>query len=245
MQKNPRNAAKLVSFFAFWLSILFLCSTPANGQGSRPAAFHHDPNFPSAGRINAGLMTTYAGIVPPPAVVGDVTYGVSDRIGLGVLGGTTGALALAGVKFNARLIQLKRFQVTYRMVVIYYPPRHGRFLFDRTPKHVMPWMLSMGVLDAEWRFQSGIRISFGTGLLETHCIEGMRKYLTGRGDAEHGEESPFDVFNTLQGSVSIPVSKKLILRPEVITVLKGGALVERGAFKVFPVNPYMKFIYSF
>lgn len=129
------------------------------------------------------------------------------------------------------------------MVIIYYPGREGRYMFDKNEKSIMPWMLSMGVLDAALKTGKGIRWSLGMGVLETHCIEGMKQYFWGVSDQKR--VSPFEVFHTLQGSVSIPLSKKLTFRPEVIVVMKDAQLIRTGEFKVFPISPFLKAIYTF
>jgi hypothetical protein len=247
--KNSRYLKMSFTLFIFWMLLitaLFLKTVTAQVVIEKhpvKRSTQYDPNFPAKGRFNTGLLTTYTGIVPPPAVVADVTYGLSNKLSVGILGGTTGAITLAGLKLNASLIEKNNFRIIYRMMIIYYPERNGKFLFDKKDKHIMPWMLSMGVLDAEWKSETGIRWSLGMGLLETHCIEGMKKYFGGISDEE--KESPFEIFHTFQGSVSIPVSKKLTLRPEVIAVMKGKDLVKRGEFKVFPINPFVKLIYTF
>ena len=233
-----------IAFFIFWMVLLLsVFFSTVNAQVIPNRVNFNDPNFPSKRKFNAGVLATYTGIVPPPAIVGDVTYGVSSKIAVGVLGGTTGALALAGLKLNATLIRKNNFKVMYRMITIYYPERKGKFLFDRKDKFVMPWMLSMGAIDGEWVSKNGTRYSLGVGMLETHCIEGMKKYFWGHSDEK--KVMPFEIFNTAQASVSIPVSKKLTLRPEIITVMKGTTLIKRGEFKVFPINPYLKLIYTF
>lgn len=202
-----------------------------------------DADFPGRKKFNAGVLTTYTGNLPPPALVGELTYGVSRKLSVGILSGTTGAQSLAGVKLSSILIQRNQFRAVYRMVIVYYPGRNGTYLFDRSESFIMPWMLSMGAVDGEWQTAKGIRWSFGMGLLETHCIEGMKQYFWGRG--EEGKVSPFEIFHTAQGSVSIPVSKKLTLRPEIIVVMKDWQLVSKGEFKVLPVNPFVKVVYSF
>ena len=202
-----------------------------------------DADFPARGQFNAGLMSTFTGIAPPPALVGDVTYGVSSRIAAGILGGTTGAQSLAGAKLNAVLWERDNVRLMYRMIVIFYPGRDGQYLFDRSDTFIMPWMLSMGVADGSYTTSKGIRWSLGGGLLETHCVEGMKKYLWGTSEEE--KVLPFEVFHTLQASASIPVSKRLILRPEVIAIMRHAKLIHKGEFKVFPINPFIKVVYSF
>ena len=203
----------------------------------------HDGDFPGKKRFNVGVMSTYTSITPPPALIGDITYGMSEKLSVGILGGTTGAQSLTGVKINSILFRRDNFRIVYRMVIVYYPGREGRYMFDRSEKSIMPWMLSMAVLDAGWKTESGIRWSLGMGVLETHCIEGMKQYFWGVSEQE--KVSPFEVFHTLHGSVSIPLSRKLTLRPEVIAVMKDAQLIKTGDFKVFPINPFLKVIYTF
>lgn len=212
----------------------------------------NDPHYPLKGRFNAGILTTYSGLTPPPVLIGNVTYGISNKFSVGIVGGTTGNLAVTGIKLNAVIFQRNNFRLAYRMISVYYPERNGTFLFDRTNKHVMPWMLSMGVVDAEWRTDKGIRWSLGMGLMETHCVDGMKKWLgnlihhSNGSDSEDDGDLPFEVFTTLQGSVSIPVSKRLTFRPEVYTVFKGTRLINRGEFMVgFPIIATVSLVYSF
>lgn len=203
----------------------------------------HDSNFPARKKFNAGIMATYTNIAPPPAVIADATYGLNNRLSFGVMAGSTGTQSLAGLKFNAVLIEKNDFRMLYRMVIVYYPGRKGEYLFDHTEKRIIPWMLSMAALDAEWKTSKGIRWSIGMGVLETHCIIGMKRFFWGSGDEK--KIMPFEFFHTLQGSVSIPVSRRLTFRPEVIAVMKDAKLIRTGDFKVFPINPFLKLIYTF
>lgn len=203
----------------------------------------HDPDFPGRRNLNAGVLATFSTHAPPPAVIGDMTYGINARLSVGVLAGTTGAQSLAGLKFSSVVYQRQNFRVMYRMVLVYYPGRDGEYLFDTTDKYIMPWMLSVATFDAEWRARGGIRWSAGMGALETHCIEGMKRYFWGASDER--KVSPFDVFHTFQGSATVPLPGRLTLRPEVIVVMRNARLIRTGDFKVFPINPFIKLIYSF
>lgn len=218
--------------------------------------FKNDPHFPTRGRFNGTLLTTYSSVSPPPVLIGDVMYGITHRFSVGAVGGTTGSLGLYGLKVNLSLVEAKQFKVLFRFMSVYYPERDGTFLFDKDDEYVMPWMLSMAVVDAEWRLPNGIRWSVGMGLMETHCINDMKMWLGMEHDhSQHAEDGHvgavdsgalIDVFNTVQASISIPLSKRFTLRPEVIAVFKGTELIEKGQWKVtFPVNPYLSLIYSF
>jgi hypothetical protein len=209
----------------------------------------NDPHICPLGKLNGGLITSYSTFTPPPVLIGDVTYGVSKRLSLGVMGGTQGSLALLGPKLNLVLAQpSNHFRWLFRFVSIYYFERDGKFLLDRTYKQVMPWILSMAVMDAEWRTQKGIRWSIGMGLMETHCVDGMMALLQGksRDDDEKEEDLPFELFNTIHGSVSVPLSRRLTFRLETIVVMRGFQLIQPGVFKVAsPVNPFINLSYSF
>jgi hypothetical protein len=218
--------------------------------------FRNDPHLPSKGRLNGALLTTYSSANPPPILIGDLMYGVSDRFAVGLSGGTTGTLALYGIRVNASVFQREYFRVLFRFTSIYYPERNGPFLFDRDDEYVMPWMLSMAVTDAEFRTKKGLRWSLGIGLLETHCINDMKMWFGMPHDHSHHAEDGhvgemdsgelIDVFNTLHGSFSIPLSRRFTLRTEVIAVFKGTELIEKGQWKVgFPINPYISVAYAF
>ena len=229
--------------------ILISVAQYAIAQESLTGRNQHDPLFASKGKFNAGVIATYTDKTPPPAMIFDATYGVTRKFSAGLVVGTTGVLALYGIKLNKVLYQSQsNFRTTFRFTSVYYQGRDGKFLFDRRDKKVMPWILSMAVADAEWKTKKGIRYSIGMGLLETHCVDGMMNLIRGtKPDAEEKEEeSPFELFNTIQGSVSIPISKKLMIRPEVIAIMKGSHLIETGEYKVaFPINPYLNLVYTF
>ena len=218
--------------------------------------FRNDPHIPARRNFSGSLLTTYSSANPPPILIGDVMYGISDRFSLGITGGTTGSLALYGIKLNASVFQREYFRVLFRFTSIYYPERNGTFLFDKNELYVMPWMLSMAVTDAEFRSKKGMRWTIGMGLLETHCINDMKMWFGMPHDHSHHAEDGhmgelesgelIDVFNTIQGSVSIPLSKRFTLRTEVIAVFRGTELIEKGQWKVgFPINPYISVTYSF
>ena len=237
------------------INTFILCAVAhvALSQQSRFAGQNmNDPNYPAKGRFNAGILTTYSSKTPPPVLIGTVTYGISNKFSMGIVSGTTGNLAVYGIKLNAVLLQRNSFRMAFRMFSAYYPERNGKFLFDRKDLHVMPWMLSMGVVDAEWRTNKGIRWALGVGMLETHCIDGMKRWFSNLGHHRQGSEIeeegdlPFETFTSLQAGVSIPISKKLTFHPEVFTVFKGGKLIKSGEHRVgFPIIATVTLTYSF
>lgn len=204
----------------------------------------NDPIFPVPGKFNTGIISTYTGN-PAPVAIMDLTYGISKKVSLGIVGGTTGELALAGLRVNARLFQKENFRGVFRMNAIYYPGRDGKFLFDKSIQHVMPWMFTMGIADAEWKTKGGTRWSVGIGYLETHCIDGMMKFFhLIKGD--DGDDAAFNLYNVMHGGVSIPIGKKLFLRPEIVVVMRGiQPIVKTTDSKVSPYNPYIQLVYTF
>ena len=240
-----RNLHANLALVAFMVVMFIVaCFQEVIAQGSEK--FQNDPHFPGRHNFNAGIYTTYRGSsAAAPVLIGEFNYGLKKRFSLGLIGGTTGTLGLLGVRMAVGVYQKENFRLLYRMSIIYYPERHGTFLFDKTNKHVMPWMLSMGFLDAEWRTGKGIRWSIGMGLIETHCVDGMMNLL-GRTPGP-GEEADLEleVFNTIQGSVAIPLSKRFTLRPEAIAALSGVQFVSGDDHKVTPLYLYLHLVYTF
>ena len=242
-----RNLNENLALILFML-ILLIVSLFQDAKAQAPDRFRNDPYFPGKHKFSTGLLTTYRGSsVPAPVMIGEVTYGVSNRFSLGLVGGTTGTASLVALKLAAGLHQHENFRLLYRMSIIYYPERNGTFLFDRSNQYIMPWMLSMGLLDAEWRMKSGLRWSVGMGLLETHCVDQMMHLILNQkhGHEDGENEQSFKLFNTVQTSVSIPLSKKLTLRPEAIIIFQGTQLVIGGEHKVRPLNIYLNLVYTF
>jgi hypothetical protein len=204
-----------------------------------------DPIFPAPKKFNAGIITTWTGN-PPPVAIADLTYGISKKVSLGIVGGTTGELALLGLRANVLLFQKDNFRGVFRMNAIYYPGRDGKFLFDKSIQHVMPWMFTMGIADAEWKTKNGTRWSIGMGYLETHCIDGMMKLLHLSEDDDGKTDLPLQFYNVLHGGVSIPIAKKVFLRPEVVVVMRGFQVIQKTTdSKVSPFNPYLNLVYTF
>ncbi len=245
-QLPVRNLNENLALILFMI-ILLIVSFFQEAKAQTPTASGKDPYFPGRHKFSVGFITTYRGSsVPAPVMIGDVTYGISRRFSLGVVGGTTGTLSLAAVKLAANIYEYKKFRLLYRMSMIYYPERKGTFLFDQSNQNVMPWMLTMGLVDGEWKMKNGLRWSIGMGLIETHCIDGMMNFFLGRNNAKEEEEDlPLEIFNTLQTAVSIPLSRKLVLRPEAIMIFQGAKLVHRDEHKVRPVNLYLNIVYNF
>jgi hypothetical protein len=233
---------------AVLMVILFVLSFFQNASAQAGDRFQNDPYFPARHRFSAGLITTYRGSsIPAPVAIGEITYGVNNRFSVGVVGGTIGTLGLVGVRLAGNFYQKNNFRLLGHISIIYYPERNGTFLFDSSSKHVMPWILSMGFLDAEWKLKGGIRLSAGMGLLETHCVDGMMDLFSGHTDSaeEKKKELPFELYNAVRTSVSIPLSKRFTLQPEAITVMKGARIVSAGERKVAPLYLYLHLVYTF
>lgn len=234
------KAIRIIFIVTFLLGVVG--NHPAWSQPDTERAHNQfDPLFPEKNKLHMGFITTYSVITPPPVFITDITYGISKNTSIGVLVGTTGAIALYGVKFNKILVRNNQFKLQFRMTSIYYPKRNGRFLFDRQSKHVMPWMLSMGVVDAEWKLAKNILWSIGVGAMETHCVDDMKSWFH-QSNEFHETEYP-EFYHTIQTSLSFPISKRMTLRPEIIGVMKNWRLIEREKFKVpLSINPYLNVI---
>lgn len=247
MKTNPRqmqtNLVRPRLTLICFMVILYITCLFQNASAQLTGHFQNDPYFPSKGRFNAGLITTYRGAsVPAPVAIGEITYGVSRKFSVGVVGGTTGTSSLVGTRLAGNLYEKNNFRLLGHLSIIYYPERNGTYLFDQSHKTVMPWMLSMGFLDAEWRLRSGVRLSAGLGALETHCVDGMMNLIfNSKGEAD----DVFQVFNTVRAAVSIPLSKRFTLQPEAITVMRGTQIVSSDTEKVGPLYLYLHVVYTF
>jgi hypothetical protein len=242
-----RNVYENLAIMIF-MTVLFIISLFQEASAQTTNRFDNDPFFPARHRFNVGLYTSYRGpSIAAPVAIGEVTYGFTKRFSMGFIVGTTGTLAVVGIRLAGSVYQKENFSLKYRMSVIYYPERNGTFLFDRTSQQVMPWFLSTGLLDGEWRMKSGLRWSVGMGLLETHCADGMMNLILGRKPSaeEEKNELPFHLFNTFQGAVSIPLSSRFTLRPEAIFVCHGLHLIGADDPKVSPVILYLNLVYAF
>lgn len=231
---------------------LILFMTSAQSLFAQSDAFTNDTNFASKGRINIGALVSYSTQTPPPAMIMDVTYGLTKRTTIGVTVGTTGALAIVGIKANKLLWDAKKMKVLLRFISVYYPERDGPFLFDREEKYVMPWILTMLAVDGEWKLRNGIRINGGFGIMENHCVDDMKMWFN-RNHKHHDIDadgnmhgSMIDIFTTIQAGIATPLSKRLTLKLEAIAVFHKMRLIQQNEFKVtFPVNPYLYFAYAF
>ena len=229
--------------------LLVLCFQLAIAQKNQ---FENDPNLARKGRFNVGAIVTYSTATPPPAFIADVSYGISSKTTLGLTGGTTGALALYGIKFNTLIAGSENKRLLFRFLSVYYPERDGRFMFDRQAKYVMPWFLTMAVIDGEWKLKNRIRLNLGIGLMENHCLDDMKMWFDKNHDHHdmgHDGElegSLIDVFTTLQAGVAVPLSQRLTLKFETIAVFHKMRLIHKEEFKVtFPINPFLYFVYAF
>jgi hypothetical protein len=241
VKQKPMKTISLIVFLQ--MSGLLMAQTYPNAN---------DPHFASRGKFTTSVLLSYSTQTPPPAIIADGMYGISNKFSVGVTVGTTGALGILGIKANGILFGRERFKVFSRFICVYYPERNGAFLFDRKDKYVMAWMLTMLTLEGEWKFANGMRVSGGIGVMENHCLDDMKMWFDPKHDHhdinEHGdmEGSLIDVFTTAQAAVSAPLSKRLTLSLEAIAVFHKMKLIEKNEFKVtFPINPYFTFTYAF
>jgi hypothetical protein len=252
--RNSRYIKIHLLVFVFWLLLLtVLALTSVSAQTSNGSASNqNDPNFPAKGKVNSSVLISYSTVTPPPAILADALYGVKQKLAIGITAGTTGALGLIGVKLNDIISERGNRRTVLRFVSAYYPERDGRFLFDRKAKYVMPWILSMAVLDSEWKLRNGIRVNVGAGVMENHCIDDMKMWFNRNHDHHDIDEngkmhgSLIDIFSVAEIGISKPVTRRMTLKFETIVVFHDFRLIKKEEFKVtFPVNPYVNFIYSF
>lgn len=215
-----------------------------------------DPLFQGRGYAQFTFTTSVPLHTPPPIMIGELSYGFSGRFTGGVLAGTTGVVGFYGVKVNYLMYSGKKFRLHFRMPVVYYPKRSGKFLFDRRNITIEPWMLSLASVSGEWRTKKNIRYLFGIGAVETHCAAsmwgvlhkwGILRKAHGHALTEIHETSPsmLGVFNTFHAGILVPLGKKWIFGSEIVMVMNGFNFSQKNEFRGgFPVNPLFQLYYQ-
>ena len=153
------------------------------------------------------MLTVVTGI--PYLGIAEYSYGISDKFTAGVLAGRTPTDAGYGLRIRGVVFQGDEdFRVHFRMPVIYYPTLKG--------KRGEPWLLAWPVVSAEWKLNSGTRLSVGGGVIGASCVASLL------GKEEEDEEGFMNgLWNTLQFGVAVPLKSNLAFQAEVAGVLSG------------------------
>ena len=213
---------------------------------SQPLNDHsNDHLFPSKG---GAMVTVSTGI--PYLGIGELAYGFSDRFSVGLLAGATPSVEGYGVRVRGILYQRsERFRLYFRAPMFYYPQTH-----DLGGE---PWVLAWPVISAEWKMNSGTRVSLGGGAVVASCFHSLLRHLglqkkAGTGDMESTSAGDDDhegfmggVWNTVHAGVAFPVSHRIMIQTEVSLVMNGIKVAGRDWVGGPPVIAVIGLSYSF
>lgn len=178
---------------------------PDRPNAAPPPVRRADPLFPGHGRISTSLAT---GV--PFLAMGELSVGIGDRFALGAIGGATPNVPGFGIRPRAVVLEIGSWRGVLATPVLYYP-----FTSARSGS---AWFLTRPSLVVEHRFENGVRVGAGAGIVAAASLD----RLTGR-DRAPGYTGGMDsaVWNTFNANVSLPVG-------ESTSVFADGALVMNG-----------------
>lgn len=170
------------------------------------------------------VLTVATGV--PYVSVTELSWGITDRISLGVMAAYAPPAAAFGARLHAGLYQEDNLSVFFRMPAIYYPPHPELFCGN-------PWVLAWPSLHAEWQLDSGVRLNVGTGILGASCVH----ELLGHSSADENEGGVLmqGIWNTVSAGVIVPLSERVSFHVEVSPVLKGTRPAGSDWVAQFPV----------
>ncbi|HTR81678.1 MAG TPA: hypothetical protein VMM58_08610 [Bacteroidota bacterium] len=202
---------------------------------SQPISSEHDDHLFAA---DGGSMVTVSTGIPYIGIA-EYAYGISDRFSVGVMVGTTPNVEGYGVRARAIIAQPSddvRFY--FRVPAFYYP--HTKDLGGD------PWVLTWPVLSAEWRLNSGTRISAGAGAVVASCFDSfIRKIGLGSKESENEEMIMGGIWNTFHAGVAFPVSRDVMVQAEGSTVMHGFTFAQHDWVGGPPVILVIGLSYSF
>jgi hypothetical protein len=106
--------------------LIFITCAQYEINAQDQSEFNNDPYLPTRHKINAGIYTAYRGpSIAAPVIIGEITYGISNRFSASILGGTTGTLSLVGIRLAASVYQHRNFRLLSRLSIIYYLSARG------------------------------------------------------------------------------------------------------------------------
>jgi hypothetical protein len=235
------------------LVILFISSQTTNAQVLTQSESSLDYLFPKkkSTMIMLGTGIPYVGIA-------EISYGISNRFSIGIMAGTTPIVPGYGIRVKSILFQKNQnFRIFFKAPILYYPKTKGL--------GGEPWFLTRPSLNAEWKFDSGIRVSAGIGLVAAACANDLlglehpheEMKLDSHADHDHHHEMmPSSMvkddegfmgatWNTIQTGIAIPLSKKMMFQSEFSLVLDGISIADDAWIGKVPVILFLGVSYSF
>jgi len=158
-------------------------------------------------------MVTVATGIPYVGIV-EYAYGISDRFSAGAIIGITPKIPGYGVRLRGTIHERgDRFRVYVRAPVLYYP--RTKDLGGE------PWVLTWPVVSAEWKIESGTRLSVGGGFVAAACVNSLLGLEEEEEETEGGEGFMGGFWNTLHAGVAFPIRPRLMFQGELSAVLSG------------------------
>jgi hypothetical protein len=177
---------------------------PARAADARLDEGREEPDdylMPGAGRVSGSVAT---GV--PFLALGEIAYGVSDGLAVGVIGGVTPRVDGFGLRPRGVLFRSGRERVELVVPVLYYPKTGDG----------EAWMLARPTASFEHALASGARISFGLGFVGATCVESL--VTLGR---EHDRKVMGGLWNTAAIGAAMPISRGASLFGEATAILAG------------------------
>jgi hypothetical protein len=143
------------------LLMWFAFSFTLNAQNATKKTYSQDPLFPSK---NNSLVMAGTGI--PFLGIAEYTYGFSNKFSAGILVGRTPIVPGYGIRIKGILYQKNdNFRVTAKTPILYYPATKDL--------GAEPWVLAWPTINTEWKFDSGIRVTAGAGIVAAACLNSL------------------------------------------------------------------------
>ncbi len=102
----------------------------------------------------------------PYVGIAEYTYGFSNKFSAGILIGSTPIVPGYGLRIKGILYQKnENFRVTAKTPILYYPKTK-----DLGGE---PWVLAWPTINSEWKFDSGIRVAAGAGIVAAACVNSL------------------------------------------------------------------------
>jgi hypothetical protein len=172
------------------------------------ATVDRDVLFPQPGSVSATVAT---GI--PYVAIGEVSYGVTERFAVGVMGGVTPITYGIGLRARGIVAEGTAGRLAVVVPVLYYPAT-GSLGHE-------PWVLTLPQLLAERSFDNGALLHIGVGAAAAMCTEAIAGVLTGR-HHEDGEEGFMGGFwNTATVGGALPLGFQTTAFLDATLIMKG------------------------
>lgn len=200
-----------------WMIPCFLLIISLNtGIAQKKELFDHDYLILHKGK---SMIILNSGI--PYVAMGEYSFGISNRVSVGVLYGYTPIVLGYGLRIKAILAKPDEdLRIFLKVPMIYYP--HAKNLGGD------PWVLAWPTLSIEKKLHDGARLWTGIGVLGASCVDILlgekRESVDVLGGSEQGNANKkmmSAIWNTIQVGYSKPISPRLSWTVEAAPVLHG------------------------